>query len=53
VAAVLTNPEMKASLGKQMMTVEFSKSPQEFTELVVKETQGWGAFLREANIKIE
>jgi tripartite-type tricarboxylate transporter receptor subunit TctC len=53
VASVLTNPEMKASLGKQMMTVEFSKSPQEFTELVKKETQGWGDFLREAKIKIE
>jgi tripartite-type tricarboxylate transporter receptor subunit TctC len=53
VAAILTNPEMKASLGKQMMTVELSKSPQEFTELVRKETQGWGDFLREAKIKIE
>jgi len=53
VAAVLTNPEMKANLGKQMMTVELSKSPQEFTELVRKETQGWGDFLREAKIKIE
>jgi len=53
VAAVLTNPEMKASLGKQMMTVELSKSPQDFTELVRKETQGWGDFLREAKIKIE
>jgi tripartite-type tricarboxylate transporter receptor subunit TctC len=53
VAAVLTNPEMRASLGKQMMTVELSTSPQEFTELVRRETQGWGDFLREAKIKIE
>jgi len=53
VAAVLTKPDMKDSLGKQMMTVELSKSPQEFTELVKKETQGWGDFLRETNIKIE
>jgi len=53
VAAVLNNPDMKAGLGKQMMSVELSKSPQEFTELVKKETQGWGEFLREAKIKIE
>lgn len=53
VAAVLTKTDMKDNLGKQMMTVELSKSPQEFTELVKKETQGWGDFLREAKIKIE
>lgn len=35
------------------MTVEVSKSPQEFTELVRHETQGWGDFLREAKIKID
>ena len=53
VAAVLTKPDMRENLGKQMMTVELSRSPQEFTELVRKETQGWGEFLRTANIKIE
>jgi tripartite-type tricarboxylate transporter receptor subunit TctC len=53
VAAVLTKADMKDNLGKQMMAVELSKSPQEFTELVKKETQGWGDFLREAKIKIE
>jgi tripartite-type tricarboxylate transporter receptor subunit TctC len=53
VAAVLTKPELKESLAKQMMSVELSKSPQEFTDLVRKETQSWGDFLREAKIKIE
>jgi tripartite-type tricarboxylate transporter receptor subunit TctC len=53
VAAILTRPEMKESLGKQMMSVELSKSPQEFTELVRRETQAWGDFLREARIKVE
>jgi tripartite-type tricarboxylate transporter receptor subunit TctC len=53
VAAVLTKPEMKDNLGKQMMAVELSKSPQEFTELVKRETRSWGDFLREAKIKIE
>jgi len=53
VAAVLLRPEMKEGLAKQMQTVTLSSSPQEFTELVRKETQGWGEFLREANIKLE
>jgi tripartite-type tricarboxylate transporter receptor subunit TctC len=53
VAAVLGKSDMRDSLGKQMMTVELSKSPQEFTELVKRETLGWGDFLREAKIKIE
>jgi tripartite-type tricarboxylate transporter receptor subunit TctC len=53
VAAVLTNPEMKENLAKQMMSVELSKSPQEFTDLVRRETQAWADFLREAKIKIE
>jgi hypothetical protein len=30
-----------------------SKSPQEFTDLVRRETQGWGEFLREAKIRVE
>src|SRR4051812_18548894 len=42
VAAVLSKPEMRESLAKQMMTVELSGSRQEFTELVRKETIGWG-----------
>jgi tripartite-type tricarboxylate transporter receptor subunit TctC len=53
VAAVLLRPEIKEGLAKQMQTVTLSSSPQEFTELVRKETQGWGEFLREANIKVE
>jgi hypothetical protein len=35
-----------------MLTVTLAP-PQEFTEFVRKETQGWGEFLREAKIKIE
>jgi len=35
------------------MSVEVSKSPQEFTELVRRETASWGEFLREARIQIE
>ena len=53
VAAVLTNPEMKESLARQMMSVALSASPQEFTELVRRETHAWAQFLREAKIRIE
>ena len=53
VVAVLTKPETKAGLAKQMMTVEVSKTPQDFNEQVRRETQAWGDFLREAKIKIE
>jgi tripartite-type tricarboxylate transporter receptor subunit TctC len=53
VVAVLTRSDQREGLAKQMMAVEVSKSPQEFTELVRRETQGWGDFLREARIKID
>jgi tripartite-type tricarboxylate transporter receptor subunit TctC len=52
VAAVLSRPEMKESLAKQMMSVELSSSPAEFNELVRRETQSWGEFVREARIKV-
>jgi tripartite-type tricarboxylate transporter receptor subunit TctC len=50
VVAVLN--AQRESLAKQMMSVEVSKSPEEFTELVRRETQAWGDFLRSANIKV-
>ena len=53
VAAVLTRPEQKEGLAKQMMSVAVSKSSEDFSELVRKETQAWGDFLREAKIKID
>jgi tripartite-type tricarboxylate transporter receptor subunit TctC len=53
VTAVLAKPDEKESLGKQMMSVELSKSPQEFTDLVRRETQAWADFLREARIKLD
>ncbi|HEY3076144.1 MAG TPA: tripartite tricarboxylate transporter substrate binding protein [Burkholderiales bacterium] len=53
IVAVLTRPQQKEALAKQMMSVEVSKSPQEFTELVRRETAAWGEFLREARIKID
>jgi tripartite-type tricarboxylate transporter receptor subunit TctC len=53
VAAVLSNPEMKERLSKQMLEVTLSTSPAQFQQLVEKETHAWGDFLREARIKIE
>jgi len=51
VVAVLTRE--KDGLAQKMMTVEASQSPQEFTELVRRETQSWGEFLRQAKIQID
>jgi tripartite-type tricarboxylate transporter receptor subunit TctC len=53
VVSALGRPEQKETLARQMMSVELSKSPQEFTELVRRETQAWGDFLRDARIKID
>jgi tripartite-type tricarboxylate transporter receptor subunit TctC len=53
VAAALSGPAMKEDLAKKMLTVTVSASSQEFSDLVRRETQGWGDFLREAKIKIE
>jgi tripartite-type tricarboxylate transporter receptor subunit TctC len=51
VAAVLVKE--KAGLAQKMLTVEVSKSPEDFNELVRRETQSWGQFLREAHLKLE
>src|SRR5436190_1876460 len=53
VFVVLSRPETKDGLARQMMSVELSKSPQEFTDLVRRETAAWGEFLRSARIQID
>jgi len=53
VAAALRRADQREGLAKQMMSVELSKSPQEFTELVRRETQDWGDFLRSTRIKLD
>jgi tripartite-type tricarboxylate transporter receptor subunit TctC len=52
-AAILSKPEMKETLARQLLSVTLSKSPQDFTELVQKETREWGDFIRENNIKMD
>jgi tripartite-type tricarboxylate transporter receptor subunit TctC len=53
VAAILSKPDMKDMLARQMLTVMLSKSSQDFTELVQKETKDWGDFIRDNKIKID
>src|SRR5262245_46838007 len=53
VTTALGRAEQREGLAKQMMSVELSKSPAEFTEQVKKETQDWGEFLRAARIKLD
>lgn len=53
VVAVLSRPEMKENLARQMMSVALSNSPQEFTEQVREETRKWSELVRENNIKID
>jgi tripartite-type tricarboxylate transporter receptor subunit TctC len=52
-SSVLSRPDVKEQLLKQMMTVALSASPQECNEQVRAETQAWGDFLRENRIKVE
>ena len=53
VAGVLSRPEMKEMLAKQMMTVSLSSSPEDFTQLVRKETVAWAEVVRENKVKID
>jgi tripartite-type tricarboxylate transporter receptor subunit TctC len=53
VAAVLNDPAMKDGLGKKMLTVTVSGSPEDFQKLVVRETHEWGDFLRQAKLKLQ
>ena len=53
VVAVLSRPEMKEMLARQLMTVALSNSPQEFTDQVRAETQAWSEVVRDNKIKID
>jgi len=53
VAAVLSRPEMKEMLARQLMTVTLSGSPQEFTEQVRADTKAWSEGGRDNKVKIE
>ena len=53
VAAVLTRPEMRDMLASQLMIVAVSGPSHEFTEQVRAETQSWGEFVRENNMRID
>ncbi len=53
VAAVLTKPDMKETLAKQMLAVSLSKSPEEWTESVREETQKWAEIVKANNVSVE
>jgi tripartite-type tricarboxylate transporter receptor subunit TctC len=53
VAKVLSQPEMKEMLAKQMMTVSLSASPDAFNTLVQKETGEWAKVVLENKVKID
>jgi tripartite-type tricarboxylate transporter receptor subunit TctC len=53
VVVVLSRPEMKEMLARQLMTVTLSNSPQEFTDQVRSETQAWSEVVRDNKVKIE
>ena len=53
IAGVLSRPEMKEMLAKQMMTVTLSKSPEEFTQQVRQETHAWAEVVRENQVRID
>ena len=53
VVAILSKPEMKEALAKQMMTVALSASPEAFTEEVKTETGSWSQVVAEHKVKIE
>lgn len=53
VTQILSQPDIKEMLAKQLMTVSLSASPQEWTEQVRAETQAWGDFIRENKIQVE
>jgi len=53
VVTILSRPEMKDMLAKQLMTVAVSQSPQAFTEEVKAETASWAEVVRDNQVKID
>lgn len=53
VVAILSQPEMKELLARQMMTVSVSPSAEAFTEEVRSETRAWSEVVSEHKVKID
>lgn len=53
VVTILSRPEMKDMLAKQLMTVAVSPSPQAFTEEVRAETASWAEVVHVHQVKID
>ena len=53
VVEILSRPETRDLLARQMMTVAVSRSPQDFTEEVRAETRAWSDVVSEHKVKID
>jgi tripartite-type tricarboxylate transporter receptor subunit TctC len=53
VVGILSRPEMKELLARQMMTVAVSPSAEAFTEEVRSETRAWSEVVSEHKVKID
>ncbi len=53
VGEVISTPEVKDQLAKQLISVVLSKSPHDYTAFVRAETQKWAKVVKENDIKIE
>ena len=53
VVSILSRPEMKELLARQMMTVTVSPSAEAFTEEVRSETRAWSEVVSEHKVKID
>ena len=53
VSDVMTRPEMKDLLGKQMMAVSMSQSPAAYSEFINTETRKWATVVKENNVRID
>jgi tripartite-type tricarboxylate transporter receptor subunit TctC len=49
---VMSTPEMRDGLGKLLMQVSLSKSPEAYTAFVRAETEKWAKVIRENAIKV-
>ena len=53
IVKVMSTPETRERMGKGMMTVVISKSPQAWTDQVKLETVKWSEFISENKVKFE
>jgi tripartite-type tricarboxylate transporter receptor subunit TctC len=53
VVKVMSPPETREQLAKQMMNVSLSKSPADYTAFMREQTKKWGEFITQNNVKVD